>query len=627
MALGQTYNASTYHTKPKNSSHLPDLLDALPTELWLHCLEEAIDGNSINLLPLTMVSKRWRDTLIDSPSLWTYVYVRDDPDYADHLLIALYLSRKLPLSVTMELPFPFPTLGLSNQDRHPILSNAYRIRNLTVKRTPFSIRSVSNVDVTAMDSFYDCTSALLTLMETLPILEILTLNHGFDYYSLSMSRKFTNTPRLKGVRFWCITAEVLGSMSGSELTYLSSSSSLESLYDVLPQLPRLRRLILTQAGDHQEDSIRMPQIDPSSLPKLEILEFYQGSPLSLYPFLITLNHSLKELQTKLSWTEFGKLAPFLSNLPSLGYLHIILKAPSAPLKGFEIFLPPFPRLHKFDLEQQPYPPGASSPGVDRASLASLLDACKVSMTKVHTFLLSLQDEVPIGNLLAMITTVESIRKFEFKGQIIKEENTRAVAPHIEELTLANETLLSYLYCPNALEIYIALGSETAAPVPPLDAPMVRSLTLNAALAQMIEGRQYPGLKSLTWIDPAGGCASIAKSFHTLTKISFDYASPRKECNDFCELLLRYPYSCRSLDTIEMRAFPEWDILLHMLRRRNFLPGQDVACISTIRIPGYPGLSILLPMTELLAGRFPRTMPSIAELSLSAVDGPYFDVNV
>lgn len=592
-------------------------------------MEEVIDNNSINLLPLTLVSRRWRDNIISSPSLWTHIYVRDTPDYADYMQMALHLSNDLPLSVTMEIPFRFPIPWLGAEQRHPILRNAYRVKDLTLRRTPSSVRAVLNVDVGAMDAFYDSAQELLKRMEDLPALEFLTLNHGFEFYSLSMTKRFYNTPQLKGVRFWCITAEVLNLMGAGGLEYLSSSSSLESLYDVLPLLPRLRRLILTQAGDWQEDSSQIPQVDPMTLPPLEVLEFYQSSPRSIYPFLTIHDSPLRELQTKLSWTEFGKLAPLLSNLSSLRYLHIILKAPSSPLKGFEMLLPILPHISRFELEQQPYTIDPTLPGVDRASLASLLDACRTSMTQLHTFLLSLQDEVPINNLLAMIASIHSLRKFEFKGPIAAGEKAQATAPHIEEVILADERLLSYLQVPNAEEIYIATGHDppSLSPSLTLEAPRVRTLTLNASLLSMVEGKAYPELVNLTWIDPTGGCASIARSFHSLTKISFDYASPRKECNDFCELLLRYPYSCRNLNTIEMRAFPEWDILLHMLRRRNFLPGQGVSPISTIKIPGYPGLSLLGPMTELLGGRIPALMPSIAELSLSAVDGPYFDVNV
>jgi hypothetical protein len=292
-----------------------------------------------------------------------------------------------------------------------------------------------------MDDFYDSTQELIKCMDNLPALEFITLNHGFEFYSLSMTRRFYNTPRLKGVRFWCITAEVLKQMGTGGLEYLSSSSSLESLYAVLPQLPRLKRLIMTQAGEVQEDSLQIPQVDPTTLPPLEVLEFYQSSPRSLYPFLTIRDSPLRELQAKLSWAEFGKLAPLLSNLSSLRYLHIILKVPSPPLKGFEILLPILPHISRFELEQQPYPTVPSS-GVDRASLASLLNACRTSMTQLHTFLLSLQDEVPIDDLLAMVTSIRSIRKFEFKGPIASGEKAQATAPHLEEVILADEGLLS-----------------------------------------------------------------------------------------------------------------------------------------------------------------------------------------
>jgi hypothetical protein len=608
-------------------SRLQDPLSVLPPELWLHCLAEVVDNNSINLLPLLLVCKKWRDLLVSAAPLWTNIYVRDNTEYADCTHAAIRLSQKLPLSVTIEIPLPpsaFP---------HPIWWDAPRIRDLTFKRSPRLVRSASTTDVGAMDEFYDAIFELLTPLRTLPMLEFLTILHHFDYYSLSMTKVgFPVTPMLKGIKFWCLPVTTLGHLNSDELTYLSSSSPLPELYLIMPRLRRLKRLILTQAGDCQEDSPTIPIVDFATLPRITALEFYQSSPQAMRPFLEVANSAITELQIKVSWAEFGKLAPKFGNLPLLRHLHIILRAPKTHIKGFDLLLPSLKQVRKFEVEQQPYE-NDNEATVSELAIGSMLDACRASLPEVDSFLLVLHDTVPTSNLLHCIQSLHKLRKFEFKGKLRQEPQPPVITKDtLEEVILSSETLLLHLYIPNALEIYVATTSEkaTQTQLPSdfrLEAPKLRTLSLHADHRRIIHSKIYPELKHLTWIDPRDGCAIIAKSFNSLTKISFDSTSPRKECNDFCEMIMRFPASCPALETIEMRAYPEWDLLFFMLIRRNIDRPKDRSEISTLKLPGYPGVSLLVPITELLGGRFPKTMPSVSELSLIAVDAPYFDPDV
>ncbi|KAG8838727.1 hypothetical protein FRC20_006240 [Serendipita sp. 405] len=249
------------------------------------------------------------------------------------------------------------------------------------------------------------------------------------------------------------------------------------------------------------------------------------------------------------------------------------------------------------------------------------------MTEVQDFLLVLHDVIPTAGLLNLLERMRNLASLELKGTFASIENQGMVLPSVEDLSLSNQELLAFVEFPNVTELYIATKSEFTDSIPPLNTPRLRKLSLHSRLASMLRQDAPQDLHSLTWIDPGGGCASVSRHLNSLVVLKFDHASPRRECNDLCELILRYPYSCRSLTTVEMRAYPEWDILFHMLLRRNFLTGQGVARITTLKLPGYPGISLLEPLAELLAGRFPRNLPPVSELSLGAVDGPYFDVDV
>ncbi|KAG8823893.1 hypothetical protein FRC19_002952 [Serendipita sp. 401] len=606
-----------------------DPLKTLPTELWLHILTDIVGSDSTKLLPLLLVSRHWCNVLLAASSLWTNIYIRDLPPDDDGDLSAdlLPLSKDLPISVTVEIP------SVALDKTHRIWKEMKRIRDLAFKRSPERIRTQSPVDVLAMERFYDTVFHHLSSFDILPI-ETLTMDHAFDYYSLSMvERRFPIAPNLKAIHFWCMTTESFSNLPTKNLTFLSASSPLEALYACLPPVKQLKRLVLTQAGDAAVNPSPAISIKPGDLPLLEAVEFYQNSPLSMRLLLSAPESHLREVHIKLEWSELQILAPLFSNIQRLDHLHLIFKIPTSELANYDLPLLPLPQVRVLELEQQAIVPVVVEPDQKvvpnpaEAVVASLFDACKANMTEVQDFLLVLHDVIPTAGLLNLLERMRNLASLELKGTFASIKNRGMVLPSVEDLSLSNQELLAFVEFPNVTELYIATKSEFTDSIPPLNTPRLRKLSLHSRLASMLRQDTPQDLHSLTWIDPGGGCASVSRHLNSLVVLKFDHASPRRECNDLCELILRYPYSCRSLTTVEMRAYPEWDILFHMLLRRNFLTGQGVARITTLKLPGYPGISLLEPLAELLSGRFPRNLPPVSELSLGAVDGPYFDVDV
>jgi hypothetical protein len=67
------------------------------------------------------------------------------------------------------------------------------------------------------------------------------------------------------------------------------------------------------------------------------------------------------------------------------------------------------------------------------------------------------------------------------------------------------------------------------------------------------------------------------------------------------------------------------MLLYMLLRRNVhLIQTNISRISKIEIRGFPGPSILVPLSTLLLGKIPVEMPSPEELSFMEIEDIYFD---
>ncbi|PVF98546.1 hypothetical protein CPB86DRAFT_704855 [Serendipita vermifera] len=129
-----------------------------------------------------------------------------------------------------------------------------------------------------------------------------------------------------------------------------------------------------------------------------------------------------------------------------------------------------------------------------------------------------------------------------------------------------------------------------------------------------DGREFTQLHMLKWMNHHEECYPHC-SFPFLTEIYFDDDYEPPGASHFCQLLLRYSRMCPRLQKISIHGYPEWDMLLYMLLRRNTRHNQDnISRITSLELPGYPAPYILVPVSTLLSGKIPLEMPSLEELS-------------
>ncbi|KAG9054688.1 hypothetical protein FS842_004463 [Serendipita sp. 407] len=140
----------------------------------------------------------------------------------------------------------------------------------------------------------------------------------------------------------------------------------------------------------------------------------------------------------------------------------------------------------------------------------------------------------------------------------------------------------------------------------------------------LDGRRFSHVATLTWDGSISWgnlrqCSTITTGFASITKLVFAEAYARKDSNDFCAALIRSPTSCPHLTNISFHCYPSWDLLFHMLLRRNIMPGSPVTPLKNIQLPGYPARSLLLPLTGLLASKL-STIPAMSEIALTFRNG-------
>jgi hypothetical protein len=106
---------------------MPDPLQVLPLELWSWCIQLAIDGKRAGPLEFTMVSRRWESTLLDSPVLWTQIYLHNEEDEMALVSTFLCLSKRSPLH--LEILTELPTTS----SLELIAKHSHRVRTISIR--------------------------------------------------------------------------------------------------------------------------------------------------------------------------------------------------------------------------------------------------------------------------------------------------------------------------------------------------------------------------------------------------------------------------------------------------------------------------------------------------------------
>jgi hypothetical protein len=96
-------------------------------ELWSWCIQLAIDGQRAGPLEFMMVSRRWQSTLLDSPVLWTRIYLHNEEDEMALVSTFLHLSKKSPLH--MEIL----TVLQTTSSLELIAEHSSRIRTISIR--------------------------------------------------------------------------------------------------------------------------------------------------------------------------------------------------------------------------------------------------------------------------------------------------------------------------------------------------------------------------------------------------------------------------------------------------------------------------------------------------------------
>jgi hypothetical protein len=218
-----------------------DILDIFPPEVWIQIIKESLPstGHAPALLLLTMVSNKWRNALLATPTLWAHIEIRgSEHDSLATIETFQHLSHQTPLLLSIYAPPRHDPASIRN-----ILARiGPRLREVTIK---LDVGPVQLPTQEVLSVF----KLLLSLSNYTPGVRRIQLESGskVPLHHPEIADVIRNTPlppNLQELRGWSFDWREMY-MEQRITEYLERIDSFHPLEDVITsrmQLPELRTL-------------------------------------------------------------------------------------------------------------------------------------------------------------------------------------------------------------------------------------------------------------------------------------------------------------------------------------------------------------------------------------------------
>lgn len=605
---------------------LNDPIEHLPQELWVMILKEAVSGyeNKIDpVLAMTLVSVKWRNALITTPSLWTEIAIGDSGstkpghDTLAKVFMALTLSGELSLRVVFNGPVSHWESVVSIVRPH-----AYRI---------ISIQATAG-----LDSRFAQHRTLETVraLGNMPKLKSLAINTRWENFGDILDE----APLLTDIRNSGMEPEVMQQKSLLNLRSCVTTEKLSELILHLQPLSSLEKLSIygDYRGGHEDESI-------TAIPSLALRIFeYRQSNSRMAIHVVRMSSNLTKLLIDLREEPalLTELVGVTAQVACLIELAIWTTITSSSITYIPSVSVTSVRTLTLAIHGRSFLSSNPFTEVHHSNLRGLFSYLSQSMNRIRELHFSIVNILSMSKLLIQRPMLDFYLSLDgISVSVVKYVNS---FPDLGRLYLNYRDPWSR---PSPLSINAPLESLYME----IDATVLNDILLGLNCSQITK-LECRGLRRFGSEEPTESLPIITMRPATCAKLEYlrwstlgtiinvgHFLSLRKLVFWRCEwgvtsgfsiqLLLR-PYECPLLERIEFHeSYPEWDWLVLMLERRNFL--HDTATISPIRCLVFdwvisPALSKIL--IELLRCKFP-IRPSNRDLSLEGIADTVFDATM
>ncbi|KAG8860407.1 hypothetical protein FRB91_003441 [Serendipita sp. 411] len=583
-------------------SMLGDPSRLLPVEMFIHIIDSTIRDTFIaggyieTLLSFTLVSTRWRDVLMSTPSLWRHICLDKDTLYVqEKLSVTLHLSGNAPLAIWLR-----PTLDNDNWNEinGKLHQHYHRVTELMVDLSEGGHVPRPGIREILGDIGY---------LSSLERLSFVSWEHG-NSRAPDISHFIERHPQLKEVAGIRLADNIL------KLDYMQKVTSFYSKHDplsIIPYLDRMKRLTKVTFDDYGLDGNETANSDKENM------------AMSQYPNLL------------LPWVYYSQRGPPTISLLSRATTTLLSLELQTNLLGFTRLLQiihEFQKLEDLELGLNTHPNDTIVIPSSPVQLCSSLQNVTISISFPWSST-SQRGTVAWAPMFAhlmrrSLSHIESImifsfeRDFQFPWELVESSQFDSLKKLGLGLNLAFPEGADAP--PHGFQLPMGLKYLTVSGIqcdlPNLSSTSVTSLSLSFFHASaQLNHNLWPSLTQLSV--PASAIKWSGGSFKNLQNIAlgserdnkWDYGS------QFCCELAICPDHMPQLQDIHFSSLPDWDILCILLERYNFRTEVGSTRISDISFRGDMPFFLLDIIKNLCVGKF-VDRPSNFELSwVSNVD--------
>ncbi|KIM22276.1 hypothetical protein M408DRAFT_28825 [Serendipita vermifera MAFF 305830] len=619
--LKQAYN-QMINTEPDiGHRKYRDPFQVLPVELWKDIVPMNPDVDE--LLTLTLVSSRWCHALTSIPVIWTNIVLDAcDGDYLAKAITYLNLSRPVVFHLTILLsPDQWGTVA-------PLfMPDSSRIRSLQIIPPEEGLRESLEI----FDHF-----------TVFPALRRVTLPYRNPIHVLSSDPEpkpdpsiFQHVSSLVEVTDFPWTVSALQDQAFSHLETINIRQMDLDTIHALARLRRVKCLFLSQSQEPPPPTDHLPISVRECLPWIRELKYW-GLTSDWYtqPFavferaLLCMGENLTRIFAgPINLYQLPCLLASLHRFPQLRDLelnvdHEFQESDANPTPI------PVPSLRKFELSFRP-PFNVYSEFMGEEARKEKMRIQRIGFSRFFTSLsttaplleeLHLTGGFLVDCALEHTPTFHHLRSFTLNTSAVNftlsdplQSNTShkqtwsLYAPPLDFLDRVHEGSLRYLQVstwpprPYSLFTFGTLSEGTRITSPRYSISPKRLLTLTT-LALRVD---HPLMMDLSMLP-------------VLTTIEFIGDPSATLASDFFEEIILRPNEWPLLEHVVIEGnYMEWDILLLMLQRRNFLANSDVKPIKSIELDSPLPYKLLYPMTQLLKGQRPEVL-DLATISIQEI---------
>jgi hypothetical protein len=622
--LRQEYNRMVEEEADGRRQTSRDPLEVLPPELWKDILPENVD----EALILTLVSTRWREALTSIPFLWTDISLDGtEGDYYAKAITCIHLSRPLEIDLRIDVP-----LKRWKEIAPQFTAESDRIRSLEI--------------LYPRETRLDESLEIFTSFKDLPVLRNAKLPfrswysiYGYDPFAYPNSTVFEGIPSLVGIRSLPFTLDMLKTPTFSNIETANVRYFNREMAEALTQLRNLKCVLLSQG--HLPESI--PTVPTSMQGCLtSVTKFcYWGHAGIRYlspENALALDHALMSMGQNLVQIFAGPvniyslpdLLASLQRFPNLSDLQFDVDHEreihrTVSSETYKICLPAIRKLNLFFRTPTLYDTSQTEGQLQedrnvQENAFSRLFRSLISMAPTVEELF-IQGDCMAKFALEYTQTLHSLHSltispyvkrfadpsFHVCGDETEKQTWSRYVPPVEFLDQVSHQSLKFLQMSTATPpphfspvLDEALGGfRVQCPrynISSTVMPSLTTLSLQVDHPLLLDLTNISNLKTLTLIGHP--CATLA--------------------SDFFEELLLQPNQWPSLESIIIRGdFMEWDILVLMLERRNFVAKPRVKRINAVQFDGDLPYKLVYPISQLLKGNFPETSP-LMDISIEEI---------